>query len=428
MYSINKHIFALVDCNNFYASCERVFDPSLSNMPVVILSNNDGCAVALSNEAKALGFHVGSPVFKQKELIEKNNIKVFSSNYSLYGDMSHRVMDVISAYSPDIEYYSIDECFLGLDGLLENLTGFGKRLRKEVLKLTGIPVSVGIASTKTLAKVAAKAAKKDTSLGGVLDIHGHSFDDNLLGRTMVEDVWGIGSAGAGKLNGYGITTALDLKNADDAWIRKNMGGIAGLKTAWELRGISCIPLEISRKTKKQIVSSRSFGKSVEDLGHLSEAVSLFAATASCKLRAEKSLATAITVFIYTNRFKENEPQYNGSMTKGISSPTNSTPAIIKEADSLLRKIYKKGYRYKKAGIALSGIIPGALSSGELFIDGAAEKKNGDLMKVIDRLNSRYGSETVRYASTGINRPWKMKREMLSPRYTTSWDELLTIEI
>lgn len=425
-----EHVFALIDCNNFYASCERVFDPSLRNRPVVILSNNDGCAVALSNEAKALGIKVGTPIFQVKGLMERHNVAVLSSNYSLYGDMSQRVMEVISRYSPEIEYYSIDEAFLRLDGLGTRPEEYGREIRKTVMQWTGIPVSIGIAGTKTLAKIANRFAKKNKDCRGVLalSVSDGPGIDALLERTPAADIWGVGPQNAEKLERKRIFTALQLKNLDDLWARKNLGGIVGLRTVWELRGISCLPVETVRADKKQIVTSRSFGTPVEDLESLAEALANYVSRGAEKLRQQRSVASVVQVVVATNRFKENEPQYRNSALMKLPEATAYTPALQKAADGLLRRIYKEGYRYKKTGVVLMGISPEGVLDEGLFTDRARVEKEKRLMRAVDVLKRQYGAQTLRIGGNGRRHAWAMRRDYLSPRYTTDWNELLTVKI
>ena len=422
----NKHLFALVDCNNFYASCKRVFNPKLENKPVVILSNNDGCAVAMSNEAKKLGIKIGTPIYQVMHLIRKYDVRVFSSNYALYGDLSNRVMNVISDIAPDMEIYSIDEAFLKLDGIRDNLTEFGKKIKETVKKFTGIPVSVGIASTKTLAKLANRIAKKNKE--GVLDFTSLADTDEILKNIDAEDIWGIGAQKSLKLYQYGIRNAYQLKNTPDVWVRKNLGGIVGLRTVWELRGISCIPIETVRAVNKEIISSRSFGKYVTDFQGLSEAVSSYITIAAEELRRQKALTSSIYVFIRTNRFKENDPQYHNSAHLKLPQPTSYTPDLINYALLLLQSIYRDGFRYKKAGIVLSDIVSESAATGELFEDNQISSQKASLMQTVDKINRKIGNDTVKIASSGIYQQWSMRRELLSPRYTTKWDELLTVNI
>ncbi len=427
MNNIKKHIFALVDCNNFYASCERVFNPAIEKKPVVIMSNNDGCAVAMSNEAKTIGIKIGTPIFQMQELVKKYDIQVYSSNYALYGDMSSRVMNVISEFSPTVEFYSIDESFLLLDGINCDMNNYGRKIKKTVKQWTGIPVSVGIAGTKTLAKIANRIAKKDAQYNGVLDLTAHADIDDFLKKVAVEDVWGVGWQNTKKLNNYGIHTALELKNAPDPWIRQYLGGIVGLRTIWELRGISCITLELVRSDKKQIISSRSFGKMVTSIDGLIEAVSTYTTRAAEKLRRQNSLAAELQLFIGTNRFKD-EPQYFNTASYSLPNPTSYTPELISHAVSLLQKIYREGFRYKKAGIVLSEIIPEKEAQESLFFNREAFEKKAGLMDTVDRLNTKYGSNTLTYASSGLVNPWQMRRESLSFRYTTHWNEIPVVFI
>lgn len=419
-----KNVFALVDCNNFYASCERVFNPKLKQKPIVILSNNDGCIVARSQEAKEIGVPFGKPYFELKEMLEKNNVFAFSSNYELYGDMSRRVMDVLGRFSSKIEVYSIDEAFLDLSGNKNDLLDYGHKIRSTVERWTGIPVSVGIASTKTLAKLANHAAKKVNKLNHVYDIS--YFDENktnkLLSLINVEEIWGIGRQYSKFLHKNNVNTALDLKNAKDSWIRKHLT-VIGLRTVYELRGETALALEEVDPPNKQIINSRSFGKDVSDKESLSQAVATYATRAAKKLRKQNLYADHITVFLATNRFKEEDPQYSNSHVYKLAEPTDNTAQIIKVAQKNLDKIYKKGYKYKKAGVMLSGIVPKKLRQASLFTSEYFYKRNKRLMQEIDSINHKWGKETLKYASTGTNRTWKMKREKKSPSYTTRWQDL-----
>lgn len=423
----NSHIYGLVDCNSFYASCERAFNPELKNKPVVILSNNDGCVVALSNEAKKLGLKVGNPIFEVKDIIEKNQVYVYSSNYTLYGDISRRIMGILAAESSELEVYSIDEAFLSLDGMSGDLTEYGRSLKEKIKRWTWIPVSVGIARTKTLAKVANKIAKKDPYAKGVFDLVNYPDIDRILEQVLVDDLWGIGSRKSEKLHSNKIHTALDLKNANDEWVRKNLGGITGLKTVWELRGISCIDLELVRKDKKQIISSKSFGALVTDYRHLQEAVSTYTCQAAEKLRRQKSVAGGMTVFVGTNSFRKQDEQYHYSGYAKLPIPTNDSLTLINYAHQLLLKIFKDGFNYKRAGVMLTDIVPEGEYTPGLFVKSPNEEKRARLMKTIDELN-RKGRGSIRIASNGIYQPWKMKRGRLSPCYTTRWDQLLTVRI
>jgi DNA polymerase V len=425
--SPSDQVFALVDCNNFYASCERVFNPSLQNHPIIVLSNNDGCAVAMSNEVKALGIKTGTPFFQIEHLVKKHNIKVFSSNYALYGDLSSRVMDTLSGFAPDMEIYSIDEAFLSFNGMSMNLTEYGKKIRDRVRQNTGIPVSVGIAKTKTLAKIANRISKKEKGYQNVLElVHRDDIDDFLI-RTKVEDVWGIGRRHTEKLLKNKIYTALELKNLPHDWVKKNLGGIVGLRLVEELRGRSCIPLETVRKSKQGIVTSRALGKPVETLKELEEAISTYMTTAARKIRAQRCISSVIHVFIHTNYHKKSEPQYGNFASFKLPIPTSFTPEMVFYAIQLLKKIYKPGFKYKKAGIMLSGIVPENEVQLNLFSPKPSVKSH-HLMEAVDAINTRWGRHTMQLASSGVRKKWKMRRNLLSNRYTTSWNELLVINI
>lgn len=414
--------FALVDCNNFYASCERVFNPSLNGKPVVVLSNNDGCAIARSEEAKKY-IGMGAPIFKCMDVVKEHNIHLFSSNYTLYADMSQRVKDVLSQYTPNIEPYSIDESFLLLNGFNQiDLNEYGTQIRKKVLKWTGIPVSVGIGPTKTLAKIANKLAKRNKMCQGVLNITYHPRMDDFLNSVEVDDIWGVGWEYSKLLKRYGIKTALDLRDANESWIRKKMT-VQGLRTVLELRGISCIELEEVVSDKKEIVNSRSFGKDVDNYREVSEAIAAYASRAAEKLRKQNSICGHISVWIRTNGFKPEDPQYSNSISCRLPEPTAYTPILIKYTLHLLKKIYRKGYKYKKAGVILMNIVPAENIQYNLFtkID---HNRNEKLMKAFDKINSSWGSETIRSGASGYKRNWGMRRAKLTPRYTTRWEEII----
>jgi DNA polymerase V len=425
-------IFALVDCNNFYVSCERVFNAAIHNRPVIVLSNNDGCVVARSNEVKALGIQMGTPVFQCRELIEQHNIFTFSSNYALYADMSRRVMETLAEFSPRLEIYSIDEAFLDLTGIAaEHLHEYGQEIRATVLQHTGIPVSVGIATTKTLTKIANEIVKKNSEYEGVLNIASVSESeiDALLESIAVEDVWGIGSRYALLLKARGIHTAKALKYADTRWIRKRLK-VVGERTVLELRGVSCIPLAIRARPKKGIMTSKSFGRSVEHLEELEEAVATYTTRAAEKLRSQGSLASCISVFLQTSHFTKNTPHYANSASRTILFPTSFTPDLIGHALDILRSIYREGYIYKKAGVFLSRIIQQEVLQSDLFGDFSFElhHKKARLMKAVDFINRVWGQNTIFFAAQGIGREWKMRQERRSPRYTTRWREILKIEL
>lgn len=413
---------AIVDCNNFYVSCERVFNPSLNDKPVVVLSNNDGCAVALSEEAKQY-IPMAVPIYEHMDIVRKHKIHLFSSNYTLYADMSCRVHEVLSDFSPNVEDYSIDESFLSLTGFKNvDLTDYGKRIRAKVLRWTGIPVSVGIAPTKTLAKIANKLAKKNKMCQGVLDLTNHTRLEDFLASVDVGDVWGVGWQYTKLLKRHGIKTALDLRNTSDGFIRKHMT-VKGLRTVWELRGQSCIELEEVVPDKKEIVSSRSFGKDVYSYKELSEAIATYATRAAEKLRAQRSICGHTSVWIETNRFKPDSPQYSNVISCSLPEPTAFTPMLIKYSLHLLKKIYRDGFGYKKAGVALLDIVPEGETQLNLFVK-LDYSKNKNLMEAMDRLNSQWGRETVRSGASGYSRNWSTKRARLSNRFTTDWNEVL----
>lgn len=422
--------FALVDCNNFYVSCERVFNPKLKRVPVMVLSNNDGCVVARSNEVKALGIRMGTPAFKCDELIKKHNIQVFSSNYTLYADMSRRVMDTLRKFTPDLEIYSIDEAFLSLAGFdLRNCKSYGQKIRKTVYKWTGIPVSIGIAETKALAKAANEIAKKHDEHSGVVDLINCSDKeiDSYLEQLNVSDVWGVGHQYNKLLTSNNIYTAKDLKYANTSWIRKKMT-VMGERCVYELNGLSCFGLDKHPEPKKAICSSRSFGVPVISKHDLEEAVASYVSRATEKLRSQNSYANVLIVFINTNRFKKDEPQYSNSVYIKLKEPTSSTIDLTKSALSGLIMIYKPGYKYKKAGVLLEGIQPDNQIQLKLFhsFNRAKKQQINVLMKTIDLINKRWGRDSLKLAAEGTKQAWKMQRARLSQRYTTNWNELLEI--
>lgn len=426
-----KNIFALVDCNNFYVSCERIFNPSLENKPVIVLSNNDGCCVARSNEAKKLGIKMGEPYFKVKDLIEKNKVEVFSSNYELYGDISHRVAETLFTFTPDVEIYSIDEAFLNLGKLaISDYSKKGLDIRERILKWTNIPVSVGIAPTKTLCKIANERVKKNKDYNGVLSLINKSEEeiDEILKQIEVGDVWGIGRQYSKKLNSENIYTAYDFKYSNPKFIQKIMT-INGLRTQEELKGISCIPLEHEIPDKKGICSSRSFGRHVTSFNELKEAISSYVTTASEKLRSQNSKCYKITVFIRTNHFRINDKQYANAKSYHFLESTSYTPDLIKAATHLLKQIYKEGYKYQKAGVFLTEIVPEEETQKALFnmdLFQYKSPKKDFLIKQIDVLNSRFGNNSIIFASSGIKKDWKMKTEKRSPRFTTNLNEILKV--
>ncbi|MDP8268090.1 MAG: Y-family DNA polymerase [Candidatus Tenebribacter davisii] len=424
---MSKNTVALVDCNSFYASCEKVFNPDIENKPVGILSNNDGIIVALSKELKELGISRGTPGFKiNKRLIKENDIKMFSSNYTLYGDMSTRVMNTLSMFTPDLEIYSIDEAFLALSGFDHlNLTDYGKQIKKTVWQHTGLPVSVGIGPTKTLAKIANRFAKKHNFAEGVFDITDHPDRDKVLRWVEVEHIWGVGRQYAKMLRRNGIVNAYELTQIPDKWIQKKMT-IVGLRMVKELRGISCIDLEMDIKPKKEIVSSKSFGNPVTDLQDLMEAASEYCSVAVKKLRSENQVASLIIVFLTTNRFK-NEPQYANYARARLPLPSGYTPDFIHAANRILKKIYRPGYKYKKVGVMLADIMHQSKAPLDFFQPTYLDDNRKVIMDCMDDINEKMGSHQLTYASAGIKKPWQMKRRQLTPSYTTSWEHIPVVK-
>ena len=416
-------VFALVDCNNFYASCEKLFRPDLKDTPVVVLSNNDGCVVARSREAKLLGIKMGVPVFQIKSEMLRHGILAFSSNYALYTDLSSRVMRTLEEMAPRVEVYSIDEAFLDLTGIesVISLVEFGQQVRERIGHWIGITVCVGIAPTKTLAKLANHAAKKYPATQGVVDLTNPDRQRRLLALVPVDDVWGVGKRLSKRLNALGITTALDLANASPRAIRDQFSVVLE-RTVRELNGESCIELEEIPPTKKQIVCSRSFGVKVTQFELLREAVCEYATRATEKLRKEQQQAKVLTVFIRTSPFKDNEPQYSNSASGELLIPSCDTRDFIELANHLLKRIWKDGFRYAKAGVMLSDFYdPGMFQPG-LFDDVSIRSNSQQLMSVLDTINQS-GAGKVFFAGQGTKKDWSMKREHLSPAYTTRWDQL-----
>lgn len=416
-------VFALVDCNNFYASCEKLFRPDLKDTPVVVLSNNDGCVVARSREAKLLGIKMGVPVFQIKSEMQRHGILAFSSNYALYADLSSRVMRTLEEMAPRVEVYSIDEAFLDLTGIESalSLVEFGQQVRERIGHWIGITVCVGIAPTKTLAKLANHAAKKYPATQGVVDLTNLDRQRRLLALVPVDDVWGVGRRLSKRLNALGITTALDLANASPRAIRDQFSVVLE-RTVRELNGESCIELEEIPPIKKQIVCSRSFGVKVTHFELLREAVCEYATRATEKLRKEQQQAKVLTVFIRTSPFKDNEPQYSNSASGELLIPSCDTRDFIELANHLLKRIWKDGFRYAKAGVMLSDFYdPGMFQPG-LFDDVSTRSNSQQLMSVLDTINQS-GAGKVFFAGQGTKKDWSMKREHLSPAYTTRWDQL-----
>jgi len=419
-------MFALIDCNNFYVSCERVFNPKLNKKPVVVLSNNDGCAISRSNEAKALGIPMGAPAFKYKKVFRKNNVEVFSSNFPLYGDMSSRVMSILSRFTPNIEIYSIDEAFLKFDGF-ENydLESYCQNIKDIVLKWTGIPISIGIAPTKALAKVSNRISKKfPNQTKGVYLINSVEKRIKALKWLKIEDVWGIGFKHAERLKNIKINTAYNFINLEDSWVRKNMS-VVGLRLKKELEGESVLNLEEVRSPKKAIATTRSFEGTITDYEKIKERVSTFAICCAEKLRSQNSNCNSIYVFVRSNKFQKNKPQYRNGILMTIPFSTNSNMIISKYAIEGLKKIFKKGINYKKAGAIVMGLDSSNNHQLNLFENENPRHKN--LMKTIDSIQKKEGQNKIKLASQNLKKRWKMKQEKLSPNYTCKVDEIIEVK-
>ncbi len=418
-------MYALVDCNNFYASCERVFNPKLIGKPIVVLSNNDGCIIARSQEAKDIGLPMGAPIHELRNMVELHNVQVFSANFQLYGDMSHRVMRILNSYVPQMEIYSIDESFLSMDSLdiKKDYIDFGIKMRTDILKSTGIPVSVGIAPTKVLAKICNHVAKKKTK-SGVFYWDSVQDKDAFLKDLPVQEIWGVGRKTSYKLNELGIYNALQFKNCNEMWLRKNFS-VTELRIATELKEIPCLNLE-TKAPRKNILSSRTFGKPVYTIEGLEEAVSSYITRGSEKLREQGSLASFVYVSIKTNMHRKDLPQYFNYAIVATKCPTAYNPDLIKTGFAALHSIFKPGFRYKKATIMLLGLVPDSQAPLDLFESDDTYNKKMSLMKQFDNLNATYGREVVKYASSGLKQPWRNKKEMCSPQYTTNWEHLLRV--
>jgi DNA polymerase V len=422
-----RHI-ALIDVNNFYVSCERVFNPKLHNKPVVVLSNNDGCAVARSNEVKALGVGMGAPWFKFKDLAKQHGIVAYSSNYALYADMSNRVMSILRRYSPDQEVYSIDESFLDLTTFKSrDLLQYGQAMRQQILQWTGLPVCVGIGPTKTLAKLANHCAKKRAVFNGVCNFNQMQTEaiHQMLSEIDVGEVWGVGRKLAPKLQELGIHSVLDLKRANPEHLRK-LFSVVMEKTIRELNGTVCIEMEEVAPPKKQIVSSRSFGYPVTDYNSLAESITLYVSRAAEKLRKQHSYAGSIYVYIRTSPFKEKQPFYSNGLTIPLPTPSDDTRLLVNAALWGLKQIFKANYQYAKAGIMLSELVDAEGVQTDLFSQVQISPKTTKLMGVLDGINRKMGKESIKLASEGFKRPWKMKQENKSPCYTTKWDDLIKV--
>lgn len=419
-------MFALVDCNNFYASCERVFNPKLIGKPITILSNNDGCVISRSNEAKALGIPMGAPAFKYDSVFKKHNVHVFSSNFPLYGDMSSRVMSILSSYTPNIEIYSIDEAFLEFRGFDNyDLEEYGKEMQNKILKWTGIPVSIGFARTKALAKVANRISKKfDKNTNGVYAIDSKEKREKALKWLKIEDVWGIGFKHSERLKSYNINRAYDFIKLPDKWVRTQMS-VVGLRLKKELEGQSVLSLEEHRSPKKAIATTRSFEKNLTKFEDLKERVSTFSILCSEKLRIQKSSCNSIYVFVKSNRHQKDKLQYRNGVVVTLPFASNSSITISKYATQGLKKLYKSGIEYKKAGVIVMGLIPTSSNQLNLF-----EKENPRykaLMKTLDFITKKEGTNKIKLASQDLKRIWKMKQTRLSSRYTTELNEIISLK-
>ena len=415
---------ALIDCNSFYASCERIFNPKLLGKPIVVLSNNDGCIITRSSEAKALGIKMGDPYFKVKKIIEKNNIKVFSSNYSLYGDISQRVMEILLSFSPDVEIYSIDEAFLSFKGFRNyELLTYCKYIRRTIKQWVGIPVSIGVGSTKTLSKIANHLAKKNDNYGGVCILKEKKIINDALNEIEIRDVWGIGKKLSKFLQNNNIYTAGQFVLLDRNWVRKKMG-VVGERIYLELKGISCLNLELIPNSKKSCCVSRSFSRPIEKIEELKESIANYGSRVAEKIREEGLIAQCMSIFVLTNHFNKKEKQYSNSVRLQLDYPTNNSILIVKKAVEGIKRIYKEGYRYKKAGIILYGLDNASDVRGLLDYD---RPRSESLMKSLDEINNRYGHSKLRIAAEGINKGWQMQRKKVSPCYTTRFSDIMIVK-
>ena len=422
---------ALVDCNNFFCSCERVFDPSLAGVPVVVLSNNDGCIISRSDEAKALGIPMGAPLHQQQDIIRENGVRVFSSNYTLYGDMSARVMSMLRDTVPAIEVYSIDEAFLEFPPSFDEKAT--RELRAKILQWTGIPVCIGIAGTKLLAKFANRYAKKNKEItGGVFDLTTYPDPEGLMADAPCDALWGVAKNTARTLSKIGIRTALDFQQADPTAVRKSLG-VVGERLLRELNGISCMELEEMPPSRKGVIASRSFGSPVEELENLEEALANHVARAAEKIRRFGLLATQMEVFLQTNRFRKDDPQHFPAKVQTLATPTASTSELMAAARELLHSIYRTGFRYKKTGVMLAHLVPEGEFQPSLFDAPPPGGHRIAIDKIVDEINRRMGdprSPVITRASMGTQgsvRGWKMRAERHSQHYTTDWGELPVVK-
>lgn len=420
-------MFALADCNNFFASCERVFRPDLQGKPVIVLSNNDGCAVARSNEAKALGIKMGDPLFKIKDIVNKHKVAVFSGNMALYGDMSQRVRWVLEDFAPSIEVYSIDEAFLDLRGMQNiDFNQYAKTISKTCYKMTSIPVSVGIAPTKTLAKIASKLCKQYPRLQGGCYMHRPEDIEKVLRKYPIEDVWGIGRKTVYKLKLMGINTAYDYTTLSESRVR-SLFNITGLRTWKELKGIPCIEFEDGFEAKQSICVSRSFSSEIYDIKELQEQIANFSASMAENLRKQCSVVSEMVVFAYTNRFKENEPQTHGSTLISFVTPTSDVRAIVSKAVGATKALFKEGYGYKKAGVIASKIVSDKCIIHSLFEDAESTEREHKITSVLDNINKTFGKGTIKLAVQGSGNI-KSSSDNQSPHYTTLWTDIPKVTV
>ena len=420
-------MFALADCNNFFASCERVFRPDLQGKPVIVLSNNDGCAIARSNEAKALGIKMGDPYFKIKSLVEKHGVAVFSGNMALYGDMSQRVRWVLEEYAPAVEVYSIDEAFLDLRGVTGiDFDSYAKEISARCWKMTSIPVSVGIAPTKTLAKIASKLCKHYPKLRGGCYMHRPQDIEKVLRKFPIQDVWGIGRRTTVKLHARGIRTAWDYIQLPESAIRK-MSGTTGVRTWMELKGIPCIEFEDGFEAKQSICVSRSFSSEIYDARELQEQIANFASSLAEKLRQQRSVTAEMVVFAYTNRFKDSSPQTYSNGLVSFTTPTSDQRKIVADAVRLTQRIFKDGYGYKKAGVIATKIMAEGDVMHTLFEDTATIEREHKITSALDSINATFGKGTIKLAVQGSGKI-KTSSDNQSPHYTTKWSDIPKVSV
>jgi len=419
-------MFALVDCNNFYASCERVFQPQFRNTPIAILSNNDGCVIARSDEAKKLGLPMGAPAFKYKQFFKENSIEVFSSNYPLYGDMSSRVMSILRQFSPDVEVYSIDEAFLVLNTIEnDNLNKLGHEMRNRILQWTGLPTCVGIAPTKALTKISNKIARKfPKETGGIFVINSEEKRIKALKWTKIKDVWGIGRQLQKRLTQQNIKTAYDFTQLSDAWVKNNFS-ITELNLKKDLEGITTLTLEDDHPVKKSIATTRSFENTYTDINDIKERVATFANSCAEKLRKQNSNCNILLVLLQGNRFEETSQSYKNSTTIVLPHSTNSSLTVVNYATKAIETLYKKGIKYKRAGVIVTELVP--TDNHQLDMFARENPKHQPLMKAIDDLNNKYGDQKLKLANQDLGKTWKMRQEHLSKQYTTQFNEILIIK-